>query len=227
MPPLRPQLLLPAPPFGVAYLFDGSVQAAVVIAAVPAHDGVAVGYVRKLIGTNQITPAQPQRIDAQPVRPRIQRTLDDVGAFGPARAAVGIDRRRIRRYQPHFGVKRRDVVGAGCIGRGVDSRYAGPHVREVCAEIGNRAQLDPQHLAIVLDGRFNILDMRAAMRRSLVSLAAGFSPSHRTAEMTRRISAKDLFSIEVHLAAEAATDVWRDQMQAMFRPAQRFGEPAL
>src|ERR1700681_4221292 len=227
MPPLRPQLALPTPPFSVAYLFNGSVQAAVVIAAVPAHDGVAVGYVRKLIGTNQIAPAQLQRIDAQRVRHRIHRTFDDVGAFGPARAAVGIDRRRVRRYQPHFGVKRRDVVGTGCIGRGVDSRYAGPHIREVWAEVSNRTQLDPQHLAIVLDGRFNILDMRAAMRRSLVALTAGFSPSHRAAEMTRRISAKDLFRIEVHLAAEAAANVRRDQMQAMFRPAQRFGEPAL
>ena len=76
-----------------------------------------------------------------------------------------------------------------------------------------------------LDSLFNFLARRAintdwSAIRSRLTLSL-------IAEMTCRISAKYLFRIKVHLAAEAAANVWRDQMQAMFRPAQRFGEPAL
>src|SRR3979409_1033200 len=95
------------------------------------------------------------------------------------------------------------------------------------ADVGDRAQLDPQHLAIVLDSCFYILDVCATVRRRLITLTTRFSPAHRPAEMTCRISAKYLFRIKVHFTAEAAANVWRDQMQAMFWPAQRFGEPAL
>src|SRR6202035_1680810 len=58
VPPLRPEFALPAPPFGVADLFGGGVQATVVVAAVPDENGVAVWSVWKLVGANQIEPTQ-------------------------------------------------------------------------------------------------------------------------------------------------------------------------
>ena len=223
---LRTQAGLALAPFDVADGASGFFEAALIVAAVPADHRVAIRRVRKLVGADQVEPAQFERVDAERLGHRIHRALNDVGRLRPAGAPVSVDRRRVGRDQPHLGVERGDVVVAGDVGGSVDRRNAGRHVREIGAEIRDRAQLDPEHPPVALDCGLDELGVRPPVGGGDMAFAAGLGPADRSVEVPGGERDEDLFGIEMHLGAEAATDVGRDQVDAMLWPAQSFGQPA-
>src|SRR2546429_5747129 len=67
-------------------------HAAFVIAAVISYRRPVVGLVRKIGALNEIAPTYLDLIDVEVPCNRVDRSFGDVGPFGPAIAAIGVNR---------------------------------------------------------------------------------------------------------------------------------------
>ena len=76
-------------------------------AAVVGDAGVVL--VRHGARRDEVAPPDLDRIDADHVRGAVEQSLDQIGRFRPAGAAIGLQRRRVGEHGAPGGMHRRDV----------------------------------------------------------------------------------------------------------------------
>ena len=229
MPRYRPwvaQLIAFAAAAVVVEGFHRFCQEAFIIAAVVDHGGPVVGLVGKVGALDEIPAPHLDLVKAEVTRDCVDRPLGDVSAFGPAIAAIGVDRHGIGHDHP--GARRvvLDLVGPGAEIDRVHRRAAACHVRQIGADIAQRLDLQAENPPVIAEGDFNRLGVRPAMVGRLMAFGTRFPPLDGYAKRARQIRAEQVLRIEMHLRAEPAADVGRDDPQAMLGNADRVRNPA-
>jgi hypothetical protein len=159
--------------------FQCDVQAALIVPAVVDHGRTTVGLIGKIGSRNEISSAHLDLIQHELACHRVDRAFRDVSAFGPAVAAIGIDRYGVGYDDSGECLVVLDPVGAG---PEIDSVYRGTsrrHIGKIGANVAQRFHLEAEDFAIVTECDLDRLGMGAAMARGLVTLGARFPPLHR------------------------------------------------
>ena len=175
---------------------------------------------------NEIPPPHLDLVELEVACDRIDRALGDVCAFGPAIAAIGVNRHGIGHDHPGARLIVVDLVSAGAEIDRIHGRTAARHVRQIGADIAQGLDLQAENLAVVAERDLDIFRMRAAMAGRLMAFGAALPPLDRYAKFAREIGAEQVLRIEMHLGAEAASDIRRDHPQLMLGNADRLGDPA-
>ena len=124
---------------------------------------------------DEVLPAQLDRVHVELARERVDRPLDRVGRLGPAGAAVGVGRRRVREDAGALEVVALDVVAAA-VEPGAEQRDPGRHELEVGAHRGGQPHPDRGDLALGGRRELDLLDDVAAVDRRDVALRALLDP---------------------------------------------------
>ncbi len=176
-----------------------------VVAGVDLEAGRDVGRKR----VDEVEPADLDGALADFSRERVDRPLDRVGRLGPARAAVGVRRRRVREH-----ARAVEVVGVDGVAAGVKPRAEQRHARrdglEVRAHRRGQPRADSGDLALGRGGELDLLDHVAPVDRRQVPLGALLGPLDRAAELAGERDHDHVLGVHVELGAEAAADVRRD-----------------
>ena len=161
---------------------------------------------------DEVLPAQLDRVHVELPRQRVDRTLDRVGRLGPAGAAVGVGRRRVRVDAHALEVVALDGVAAA-VEPGAEDRDARRHELEVRAH--RSRQPHPHRGDRPVGGRreLHLLDDVASVDGGDVRLRAPLDPLDRPAELPREREAERLLGVDVQLRAEPAADVRGDDPQ--------------
>ena len=185
----------------------------VVVADVIGHDHRRL--MREL--RHEVLAAEVGRILAEFARGDLDQAFDDIGRFGTAGAAIGVDRGGIGVDRLHLGVDRRDVVLARQQGRVQVGRHRRREGREIRAHVGLGRDAQRGDLAVLVHRHFGVGDVIAAMRVRQEGFGAIGRPLHGTIHLARRPDADRLFGVDEDLRAEAAADVGRDHTELVFR----------
>ena len=174
---------------------------------------------RRLVGefADEVLAAQFGAIDAEFARRGFDQPFKDQGRLGPPGAAHRVDRHRVGVDRPDVDVDRGDRVLAGhqrAVEIGRDQRREERHVG---AEIGDRVDLEPEHLVVLVERHLGRGDVVAAMGVGQERLAAARRPFDRPAGRLGRPQADDLLRIGEDLRAEAAADVGSDDPELVLR----------
>ena len=157
---------------------------------------------------------------------RIDRALGYVSAFGPAIAAIGINRHGVGHDDAGNSLIVVYLVSAGAEVDRIHGRTAARHVRQVGADVAEGLNLQAENLAVVPERYLDIFRMGATMAGRLMALGAALPPLDRCVKFAREIGAEQVLRIQMHLGAEAASDIRCDHPQLMLGNADRLGDPA-
>ncbi len=191
------------------------------------EDGVVVAGVvgeadrrriRKL--ADEIAAADFRRIEFHLARGGFDQTLDHVGRFGAACAAIGIDGNGVGEDRFHLGVDRGRRVLAGEQRRVQDGRHARRERGQIRAHVGDGVNAHGEELAVGVHREFGFRHMIAAVRVGDERFRALGRPFDRTADFLRCPRERDVFGVQENLRAEAAAHVRRDDAQFRFRQRQ-------
>ncbi len=149
----------------------------------------------------------------------VDDALDHVRRLGPARAAIGVDRRRIGERRRHLAEDRRRRVLAGEQRRIENRRNAARERRQVRAHVGGGLHAKGQELAVLVQRQLDVRHVVAAVRIGEECLAAIGRPLDRAIHFLRRPHQCGFLGVQVDLGAEAASDVRRDHAHL------RLGQP--
>jgi len=181
--------------------------------------------IRHRVGRYQVAPPQLHSIDAGDPRRIVDQALDHVDGFRPAGATVGTERRCIR--QDHL---RADVDR----GNAIDARQAVLRiVRRDDRDVGGRVRADPDERAKakgeeatgVIQREFSIQQAVTAVRVGQEALEPGCAPADRSTASACREEQRRILGIGLHLHAESAADIVRQDpdgigFDAEHRPGQ-------
>ena len=142
----------------------------------------------------------------------------------PARAAVGVGRRRRRERPDDLERVGLDVVRPA-VDPAAQDRRAGRDELEVGAQPDDELGADAADLAVLVRRVLHLLPLVAAVDRGEVALRALLRPLHRPADPLRQSERERLLGVDVELRAEAAADVRRDHPQARLGHAEDDREP--
>ena len=177
---------------------------------------------RRLVGKSldEIAPADFGRIELHLARRGFHQALDHVGRLGPARAAIGVDRRGVGEHRRHFGVDRRRGVLAGKQ-RGVKyGRHRGGEGREIGAHRRTGVHAHRQEFAVAVQREFGASDMVAPMRVRDEGLGALGGPLDRPVDLLRGPGQHHVLGVEENLGAEAPAHVGRDHPYFLLRQTE-------
>ncbi len=185
-------------------------------------DRVGVGQLR---GLDVVHLADGARVHPDLARRRIHQPLDDKHAFGPARAAIGADRRGVGHDSLDLVMNQRQVVDAGLHEGTEHQRNDGAGTGDIGAGAAERAHPIGLHAALGVEREFAGRSQVAAMGAADEFVGAIAAPAHLAPELDRGIGHHAVFRIEAGLLAEAAADVADQHPDAFLRPLQHgFGE---
>ena len=175
-----------------------------------------IGHLRRL---DEIARANFFGRDFKRARALVDQPLQDVGAFGPPGAAIGVDRHGMRVDAAAARIKRGDVVGAGRH-RGAEPGNIRAELREIGAEIAENVDAHGEEPAVRVERHFGRRQIVAPLRVAEEMLGAVRQPANRTPEPLRRFEDERIFAIHDGLGAEAAADVIGDDAQFVRRDLQ-------
>ena len=137
------------------------------------------GLVRHRLRPDEILPPQRVRRDADLARGGIDQPLDHIGRFGPAGAAIGIDRHGVGVGRAHADEAGRDIVDAGRHRRAEigNVRRVG---RQIRAHVGDGIDVEREEFALVVKRQLRGRDVVAALRvaeKMLGAVARSISPA--------------------------------------------------
>ena len=164
---------------------------------------------------HHVAPAQFRPVDAEFARRGIDQAFQQVIAFRPTGAAVGIDRHRVGEHAEYVRVDRLEAVDAGqhiAAGESRDIRREG---RKIGAHVGNVACAQCQELSVRVDRQLARRDIVAALRVAEERLATIRCPLHRSTELARSVTGQHVLGVEERLHAKAAADVRRDDAEIL------------
>ena len=143
----------------------------------------------------------------------LHQPFDHEARFGPAGAAIGIDRRGVGVDADHLGEDVGNVVLARQQRRVEIGRHRRREQRHVGAEIG--VGLDPQadDLVVLVKGDLGLGQMIAAVGVGEKGLGPVAGPLHRPTGALGGPQCHHFFRIDEDLGAEAAADIRRDDPQ--------------
>jgi hypothetical protein len=173
----------------------------------------------------QVLLAQRDGVDAELVGGLVDEALEQRGGLGPAGAAVRAHRRGVGDGHGDVELDGREGVRAlrhpaGAAGqRGADAGIGAGVAHEVDAQPGERA--------VAPAAQLGVLDLAAPVRHGLHLLAAAGHPHHRSPEPLRRGGHHRVLVLRAGLAAEAATDPGRDDVDLVgSMPSARASRPS-
>ena len=185
-------------------------------------DRVGVGQLR---GLDVIHLADGARVHADLARGGVHQPLDDEHAFGPARAAIGADRRGVGHHSLDVVMHQRQVIDAGLHERPEHQRNDGAGAGEIGAGAAERAHPIGLHAAFGVEREFAGRGQVAAMGAADEIVGAVAAPAHLAPEFDRGIGDDAVFRIEAGLLAKTAADIADQHPDAFLRPLQHgFGE---
>jgi hypothetical protein len=150
------------------------------------------------------------------------QALQQVGGLGPARAAVGIDRRGVGEPGIDLDVDLRRGVLAGQQ-RGVeDGRHRGGEGRQVGAQVGVGVHAHGEELAVLVHRHLGVAHVVAAVRVGQEALAA-LAVHLMAVELLGRPGQAHVLGVQEDLGAEAAAHVGRDHAHLVLGQAQHEG----
>ena len=202
-----PSRLSPFHQVGVAHQVERLIERRRVVARVIFGAGCRV--VRKVLGSDEVLPAQLDRIHVQLCRHAIDAALDGQHRFGSPGAAVGSSRRRVGEDGQALDADVGDPVAARCHVEDECRRYGRRRV-QVGAHVGDVAQLQTSERPVPLCRQIDLNEHVAALRRGLNILAARRHPLHRSLQLQGEVSSHDVLGCGAALAAEAPPDVRGD-----------------
>jgi len=184
------------------------------------------GLVGKLVGLDQIARAQLDDVDTEFARAVLDQPFDDEQTFGPACAAIGVDRRRVRIGTADAAMDRRDLVQLGKHRR-VEKRWnTGPERAQIGTDIGNRIDLEAEYFAIVIERHAAGRGVVARMGIDNHVFDPRRDPLDRPADQTRCPEQRRFLGIVIDLLSETAADIGGDHANALLGDKERaFGEP--
>ena len=185
-------------------------------------DGVGVGQLR---GLDVVHLADGARVHPDLARGGVHQPLDDEHAFGPARAAIGADRRGVGHHRLDLVMHQRQIVDAGLHERPEHQRNDRAGAGEIGAGAADRAHPIGQHAALGVEREFAGRGQVAAMGAADEIVGAVAAPAHLAPELDGGIGDDAVFRIEAGLLAKAAADIADQHAHAFLRPLQHgFGE---
>ena len=177
------------------------------------------GLERQRVFRDVVAPPDLRRVDPQLRRGGVDHALDGVGRLGPARAAIGPGRGGVGEHAGHVGVDRGRLVRPGqraeVVGRGMR-----PEQREVGAEIGDRGDAECEERPVLVQRELGGRDVVARLVVGHEALGAVAGPLHGSAQLLRRVEAKDVLAIGAGSHAERAAHVVADHAQLVLRHMQ-------
>ena len=146
----------------------------------------------------------------------VDHPLDRIGRLGPPGAAIGPGRGGVGEHPRHMGVDRGRPIGAGeraeIVGRGMGAEQG-----QVGAEIGGRADPEPEELAVPGKRQLGAGDVVARLVVDHEPLGPVAGPLDRPAEHLRGMEAERVFAIGTGPHPERAAHVVADDAQIAFR----------
>ncbi len=113
-----------------------------------------------------------------------------------------------------------DVVHVGDHLAGGDRGDQRTDVGEICAHVGEVADLEREDLAVRIQSQFGVRHVRAAVRVGEERFAARGDPAHRLRQLARGVTHRDVLRIRPDLHAETAADVAHDDAHVVRRHLQ-------
>ncbi len=179
--------------------------------------------VGELIGLNEILSANFQAVHAQNRRGLVEQALDVQDRLGPAGAAIGAGRTSVGKDGDDLDPAVLNLIAAAGHAEHALRRSGGAGV-QIGAEIGDDFDFQTENLAVFSERHLRRHRLVASLDRRDEIFAAGGDPFDRLAQFEREIAGDDIFAVHRSLAAEAAADVRRDQMNFVFRKAEGVGD---
>ena len=171
---------------------------------------------------DEVLAPQLEPVDPELEREQVHRALEHVGRLGPAGAAVGVGRRRVREHARERDAVVRDRVRA-CVDPGAEQRDAGRDELEIRPHRGDHVRPDRGDLAVLRRRELERRHEVAAVDRRERVLRALLHPLHRRAQPPRDRDREQLLGIDVQLRAEPAADVGGDHAQLRLGHPERGG----
>ncbi len=158
----------------------------------------------------EVAPAHLGAGDAELLGQDVHHPLDGEGRLGPARAAQGVGRDRVRVDVGDLDVDLGDGVGAG----GHQQRELRDQRRQhlqVGAVVLDVVHAHAEHLAVAGSRKLHVRGLGAAVAGGDHRLGALLDPLHRRTDLLRRRRGDELLGVGVQLGAEPAADVRGDR----------------
>ena len=178
-----------------------------VVARVVGHAGH--GGERELVVLDPVLLADLEGVDPDLGGQLVHEPLDGVGRLGTAGPAVGVGPRLVGEHVGAVELVGRELVD-GVEHEGAEDRDTGRDEAEVGAHVGEQVDLEPGDGAVLGGREGELLPLVAAVVGRQQRLAAGLGVLARLAGVPRRDRRHGLLRGVLELAAEAATDVRRD-----------------
>ena len=163
----------------------------------------------------------PDRVGRHPefARGGIDQSLDHVGRFGTAGAAIGIDRHGIGEHRADPAMEGLDVVEPRQH-VGAAMRNVGAEGREIRAHVAHQVAIHRQKLAVGGERHPRRGDVVAALRVAHEMIGAIGGPFHGLAQLSRGDRDQRVFAIGKQLGAETAADIRADYPHLFDRDLQ-------
>ena len=174
---------------------------------------------------DQVAAADLDRIDAEALRRRIHQALQGEGEHRPRHAAIrrhhaGVGRDAAREHRVFSEVVRARQLGH----RHQRLDAAGRRIARVGADVAPDVGVDGEQAGIRVERGAHRVALVARMRGGEEVLVPVLDPGKPAAQAPRQPHEHDVLREELHLLAEAAADIGRDDAQIGLRHAERVGE---
>ena len=179
---------------------------------------------RHRLGEYQVPAADLDAVGAGPFGGHVEEPLDDVHDLGPAGAAIGVGRRRVRLHGDGAGRNARRTVEAG---RDLDSLDERNPRGRVGADVRDVGCPEGEHVPVVVEREFGVDHEVAGLIVGQHAFGAARGPLDRAPDPARRPQHQDLVDVERVPGAVGTADIADDHADLVVVDPQEFGELAL
>ena len=169
-----------------------------------------MGAIGELRRPDEIAPAHFHRVELHLARRLLDQPLHQEVALGPARSPIGACRHRVGQHRAHPVVHERHVIHGGLHLRPELQRNDRRGAHRHGADIAERIDLQRENAALAIERQARPVPLIAPHVRRQEILRPVGAPSHRPAELARRVADERILGRKAGLHAEAAADVADD-----------------
>ena len=173
--------------------------------------------VRLLGSRNKVLAPDLDRVEADLTCHQVHHALDQVGGFGPSRAAIRVGRGSVGENAHAPAVEGLQFVRS--LGDQEGDRHEGAELGAIRPEVQVLRGADPEDRPVLFGGDFDIPDLGPAVMGGLHVFTAVFSPFHRPPQPFRGEGDEHFLRIDADLRPEAAADILgHDTYLALWNP---------